>query len=253
MKEIKIYKDTEELIHAVAEAICKVASEAIKERGQFNFVLSGGSSPKKLYELLASDAYKDRIDWSHTYFFFGDERFVPAGNEQRNSLMAQKALFEPLQIQPSQIFSVDTNGSPEDAAQKYAQTLKNHFDKKSVVFDYVLLGLGDNAHTASLFPHTAVLEESAATVKSVFVKEVHMYRITMTAPLINQARHVAFLVFGANKAEAVYHILKNDTKSPMEYPGKLIHPKSGSLHWFLDTEAFSVVQKNDEKIYLNKI
>lgn len=236
---IKIYDDSDDLIHALAQAICDAARAAVSARGQFNFVLSGGSSPKKLYKLLASKPYKKQIEWEKTYFFFGDERFVPKDNAQRNSLMAKKALFDPLKIPKSHIFKVNTTGSPEQAAQKYADSIAEHFQKTPVEFDFLLLGIGDNAHTASLFPHTDVLDETEATVKSVFVKEVDMYRITMTAPLINQARNIAFLVFGADKSEAVTQILEEKTGSIAQYPARLINSDDHKVVWYMDTAAAS--------------
>ena len=117
--KLRIYKNVNDVTKALAERICEVAKEAIQARGQFNFVLSGGSSPKKLYDLLASESYKDRIDWDKTYFFFGDERFVPSDSSERNSMMVEEALFIPLKIKRSNIFEVDTTGSPEESAQKY--------------------------------------------------------------------------------------------------------------------------------------
>lgn len=236
---IKIYDNDNDLIKALAQAVCDAAIEAISARGQFNFVLSGGSSPRKLYKLLASDPFKKQIDWEKTYFFFGDERFVPQGDSQRNSLMAKKALFDPLKIPKSHIFKVDTTGSPEQAAKKYAESIANHFQKTPIEFDFLLLGIGDNAHTASLFPHTDVLDETEATVKSVFVKEVNMYRITMTAPLINQAKNIAFLVFGKDKSEAVFQILEDKTGSTAEYPARLINSDDNKVVWYLDTAAAS--------------
>ena len=237
--DLDIYKDVDDLINALAEAICKSSKEAIKAHGQFNFVLSGGSSPRKLYELLASKKYKNKIDWGKTYFFFGDERFVPKNNSQRNSLMAKEVLFDPLEIEKSHIFNVDTTGSPEEAAQKYAESIAEHFRKTPVEFDFILLGLGDNAHTASLFPNTSVLEETEATIKSGFVKEVDMYRITMTAPLINQAKHIVFLVFGKAKADAVYQVLEGKSGSSKQYPGRLIKSNEKKVQWFLDTASAS--------------
>lgn len=236
---IKIYDNDNDLIKALAQAVCDAAIEAISAQGQFNFVLSGGSSPRKLYKLLASDPFKKQIDWEKTYFFFGDERFVPQGDSQRNSLMAKKALFDPLKIPKSHIFKVDTTGSPEQAAKKYAESIANHFQKTPIEFDFLLLGIGDNAHTASLFPHTDVLDETEATVKSVFVKEVNMYRITMTAPLINQAKNIAFLVFGKDKSEAVFQILEDKTGSTAEYPARLINSDDNKVVWYLDTAAAS--------------
>ncbi|MBJ7881729.1 6-phosphogluconolactonase [Gelidibacter salicanalis] len=236
---IKIYDNTNDLITALAQAVCDVAKEAIATRGQFNFVLSGGSSPRKLYKLLASEPNKNQIDWENTCFFFGDERFVPKGNSQRNSLMAKKALFDPLKIKNSHIFKVDTTGSPEEAAQKYAESIAAHFQKTPVEFDFLLLGIGENAHTASLFPNTDVLDETEATIKSVFVKEVDMYRITMTAPLINQAKNIGFLVFGKDKSEAVFQILEDKSGSVVQYPARLINSDDHKVVWYLDTAAAS--------------
>ena len=237
--DLEIYKDENDLINALGEAICKVSEEAISTRGQFNFVLSGGSSPRKLYKLLASKTYRNKINWKKTYFFFGDERFVPENDSQRNSLMAKEVLFDPLKISKSHIFNVDTTGSPEEAAQRYADSITTHFKKEPVEFDFILLGLGDNSHTASLFPNTSVLEETEATIKSVFVKEVDMYRITMTAPLINQSKHIAFLVFGEDKAEAVYRVLEDKSGSTQEYPARLIASEEKKVQWFLDIAAAS--------------
>ncbi|WP_026449633.1 6-phosphogluconolactonase [Aequorivita capsosiphonis] len=236
---LDIYKDLNDLLNALARAICDASEEAINARGQFNFVLSGGNSPRKLYKLLASKKYRNKIDWDKTYFFFGDERFVPRADSQRNSLMAKEALFDPLGISESHVFNVITNGTPEEAAQRYADSIMAHFQDKSIEFDFILLGLGDNAHTASLFPNTTVVKETEATIKSVFVKELDMYRITMTAPLINQARNIAFLVFGKDKSEAVYQVLEDTTSSVKQYPARLINSNDKKVVWYLDTFAAS--------------
>lgn len=239
MYELKIFDEVDELMNALAESIVIAAEYAIEVEGRFNFVLSGGSSPQKLYELLSSDSFKNRIEWDHVYFFFGDERFVPEEDSQRNSVMAKKALFEPLNIKRSNIFEVDTTVSPEESAKKYWEDIVKHFEGKAVEFDFNLLGLGDNSHTASLFPNTSVLKETEATVRSIFVEEVGMNRITMTAPLINQSRNIVFLVFGAGKAEAVFHILEDQSDSVNEYPGRLIQSNENKVVWYLDSEAAS--------------
>lgn len=241
MKNIHIYRDSDALIKALADAICALAGEAIDARGRFNFVLSGGSSPQKLYALLASRAYKNKIDWDKTRFFFGDERFVPENDHQRNSLMVKKALFEPLQIPESHIFKVDTTSSPEEAAKKYAESIENQFKEKPVSFDFVLLGLGADAHTASLFPYTEILKATQATVKSVFVKELDTYRISMTAPLINRAKQIAFLVYGKKKATAVQQVLAEKTGSTEEFPARLIHSDTEKVAWYLDVAAASAL------------
>lgn len=237
--ELNIYNTVDEVINALALHICEVSEEAIKKHGQFNFVLSGGSSPRKLYELLASKKYQNKIAWNKTYFFFGDERFVPEHDSQRNSKMIRDVLLEPLKISKSHIFNIDTSGTPEEAAEKYQRSIELHFHNKPIEFDFNLLGLGDNSHTASLFPNTSILEETEAIVKSVFVKEVDMYRITMTAPLINQSRHVVFLVFGVGKAEAVFHILRDQSGSENQYPARLITKDEKKVQWFLDCTAAS--------------
>ena len=238
---INVFKTENELISAIAIYFIKIAQHTIEENGIFNTALAGGNSPKKFYQMLSSDEFKNKIDWSKVNFFFGDERYVPAADAQRNSWMVQKYLFEPLNISSSQILEVDTTLSPEQAAKKYDETIRTHFKHIPVRFDLMLLGLGDNSHTASLFPFTPVLAEKSPTVKAVFLKEQNSYRITMTVPLINQSKHIAFLVYGKEKAEAVYHVLK-DVRNPEKYPAQLINPADGELHWFLDDNAASLLE-----------
>ncbi len=234
--QLNISKTQEDLITAIADYFIKTGNAAIVGKNTFNVALAGGGSPKKLYELLATPAYKNKIDWAKVSFFFGDERYVPSNDPQSNALMVQKALFTPLAIADTQIFKVDTTLSPNEAAKKYQKTIVAHFRKKPIHFDLILLGLGDNAHTASLFPFTPVLSAKTATVKAVFLKEQNVFRITMTAPLINQAKHIAFLVFGKEKAEAVHQILY-EAQDIEKYPAQLIHPIDGEVTWFLDAAA----------------
>ena len=233
---LHIYRTPDLLLSALAEFVVELANDSIKQSGTFNFALSGGSSPKRLYELLASDDYRSRIDWTKVYFFFGDERNVPADHDNSNFLMVKKALFTPLNISENQIFAVDTSLLPSDSAIDYEKRLRNHFKSIECRFDLILLGLGDNSHTASLFPHTSVLHEKNSLVKEIYVQEVNMYRITFTAPLINAAHCVAFLVYGSSKSEALVHILK-DPLNVDEYPAQLIRPYDGELHWFVDGAA----------------
>ena len=239
---INIFKTEQELLNAIALYFITIAQQSIEEQNKFTVALAGGNSPKKLYELLSSDQFKNKIDWSKVNFFFGDERYVPANDPQRNSLMVQKSLFEPLKISSSQIFEVDTTLAPAEAAEKYNETITTQFSGLPVRFDLMLLGLGDNAHTASLFPFTDVLTETAPTVKAVLLKEQNVYRITITAPLINQSKHTAFLVYGKQKAEAVHHVLKGE-RDVMKYPAQLINPLMGELQWFLDDAAASLLEQ----------
>ena len=158
-----------------------------------------------------------------------------------NYLMAKKALFAPLNINPSNIFAVDTTLSPADAAAKYEEEVIQFFDEEELSFDLVLLGLGDNSHTASLFPHTPVLHDRIPGVKEVFLEDQQVYRITLNAPLINEAKNIAFLVYGEGKAIAVHHVLEDD-EDIEEYPAQLIEPIVGEIQWFLDTAAASLLK-----------
>lgn len=231
-----IYNNEQELIAAFANYFIELANYFINNSGQFNVALAGGSSPKRVYELLASSDYRDKTEWGKIYFFFGDERYVPANDPQYNGLMVEQALFNPLQISSDHIFKIDTSSPPAEAARNYTETITAYFNKKTVHFDLILLGLGDNAHTASLFPFTEILHEKNVSVKAVYLKEENVYRISMTAPMINQAKNVAFLVFGEKKAEAVQAVI-NGEYDPEQFPAQLIKPINGNLHWFLDDKA----------------
>jgi len=244
---IHVFQTVQELIKAMAEYFVKIAAESISSRGVFNVALSGGNSPKRLYELLASPDFNQQVKWKKVNFFFGDERYVPADDPENNALMVKKALFDPLNISASNIFTIDTSLPPEEAAKKYTLTIANHFKDQKVQFDLILLGLGDNSHTASLFPYTTVLTDKSASVKAVFLAQQNSYRITMTAPLINQARHIAFLVYGEAKAQAVHHVLE-DQSNPSEYPAQLINPSAGDLEWYLDQSAASGLKNLASKL-----
>ncbi|MBB5397214.1 6-phosphogluconolactonase [Mucilaginibacter sp. AK015] len=237
--KLNIFKTDTEVLASLAQYFADCAKEAIEARDRFTVALSGGSSPKKLHQLLASD-YRDTIDWDKVYFFFGDERDVPLTDAQSNYLMAKQTLFDPLEIEPSHVFAVQTHLGAEEAAIDYTRNLIHFFDGHNACFDLVILGLGDNSHTASLFPHTSVLTDDSASVQALYIDEVKMNRITFTAPLINNAHHIAFLVYGAGKAAAVKHILE-DPKDIQEYPAQLI--KGKDLQWFLDQPAAAKLEK----------
>jgi 6-phosphogluconolactonase len=152
--------------------------------------------------------------------------------------MANEVLLKPLHISPQHIFAVDTSLSPEDAAADYEKKISNYFKDKQPCFDLILLGLGDNSHTASLFPFTPILEETNAGVKAVYVEEQQLYRISFSAPLINLAKNVAFLVYGEGKETAVYNVLEGERNIPL-FPAQIIDPAAGKLVWFLDKAAAS--------------
>lgn len=240
--KLNIFASEDEVLSSLAEHFISIASQSIAKHSRFSVSLSGGTSPKKLYGLLASHAFKNRVDWDNVYFFFGDERYVPQTDPASNYLMVKTALFTPLGIKDSHIFPVNTSLSPKEAARQYLEDIHCFFIGSELQFDLVLLGLGDNSHTASLFPHTPVLHENTASVKEVFLENDQKYRITFTAPLINLAQNISFLVYGKGKAEAVYNILEGE-RNIDEFPAQLIAPTHGEVQWFLDEEAASEINK----------
>lgn len=233
-----IYKTVEELKIDLADYIIKIAEMSIEEKDSFNFVLTGGSSPKALYQYLANEC-KDRIDWQKVYFFFGDERYVPANDSNYNGLMAKENLLDPLRIKKDHVFYINTTLSPELAAADYKKSLDIHFKYGIIEFDLVILGMGDDAHTASIFPFTDLVNNNNASVASVYLEKLNTHRISLTAPLINQADHVVFLVFGEHKAEALKHVIDDVDKDFETYPSQLINPIDGKLTWFVDESAAS--------------
>lgn len=236
MQNLLIYKTKAELLEDLADYVIAIGKKAIEEKDCFNFVLTGGNSPKELYTMLAT-TYREKLDWTKVYFFIGDERNVLPSDESYNGLMAKNAILDPLDVAADHIFYVDTTLAPEKAAIEYAKEINKHFEGADLSFDLILLGMGDDAHTASLFPGTEVLGNEEVTVDSVYVEKLSAYRITFTAPLINKAKNVAFLVFGEAKAEAIKHVIEDEVKNTSLYPSQLIQPIDGGLTFFLDSEA----------------
>ncbi|MEP7107341.1 MAG: 6-phosphogluconolactonase [Ferruginibacter sp.] len=236
--KINIYESVEELLEKLAEYFVDSANQSIAGHDRFSVVLSGGSSPEKLYGLLASPSFRDKVEWDKVYYFFGDERYVPATDPASNFKMVNRVFFEPMNIKASRVFPVNTALTPQDAAFEYMEDINRHFDGAESRFDLVLLGLGDNSHTASLFPFTDILHEKSATIKSVFLTGQQLYRISFTAPLINLAHRVAFLVYGEGKAQAVVNVLEGRNNIE-NFPAQLIQPVDGNLEWFLDRSAAS--------------
>ncbi|MDB5021302.1 MAG: 6-phosphogluconolactonase [Pedobacter sp.] len=237
-----IYNDKDDLLNDLAAYILKIGSQAIDDHGSFNFVLTGGNSPKTLYKSLAT-TYKEQLDWTKVYFFFGDERYVDSEASDYNGRMARESILAPLNIPAEHIFYVNTKLTPKDAASDYMQKLSAHFQGELPSFDLILLGMGDEAHTASLFPFTEILQNKTPTVESVYVEKLSAYRVSFTAPLINLAKNIAFLVFGSSKAEAVKEVIEPVDKNPMLYPAQLIQPSSGNVTWFMDKEAAALLTK----------
>lgn len=237
--KLNIFNNQEELNQQLAKQIIAIANKAIAEKDQFNFVLTGGSSPKGLYKLL-STTYKNEIDWDKTYFFFGDERTVLPFEQEYNGLMAKENFFDNLFLKDDHIFYVNTNLPTQEAAADYKKRIDVHFDGAPIIFDLILLGMGDDAHTASIFPQTDLVNNNEATVASVWVEKLNTNRISLTAPLINQAKNIIFITFGNNKAKALQKVLSTE-KDIANYPSQLIKPLNGNLQWFIDKAAASLL------------
>jgi 6-phosphogluconolactonase len=238
---LRIFKTIAELNEDLAKHVIEIAHTAIKANGRFNFVLTGGSSPKELYKSL-STVYKAQIDWSKVFFFIGDERNVPANDKDYNGLMAKETLLNELQIPENQVFLVDTSLAPTAAAKAYKAALDQHFSGQSIEFDLILLGMGDDAHTASIFPYTDLVKNEEEDVAAVWVEKLNTYRISLTAPLINKAKNIAFITYGENKAKALQHVIADEQKDFNTYPAQLIKPINGNLDWFVDEQAASLLK-----------
>jgi 6-phosphogluconolactonase len=237
---LKVYDTVDEEILSMAEYIVALANKSLANSERFSFALSGGKSAKKLYDILTNDQFRNKIDWQKIDFFLGDERYVPHTDDASNFKMAKETLLVPLHIPSSNIFPVNTSIPPDDAASDYWSTIQHYFKGEEPRFDFILLGFGDNSHTASLFPFTPVLNDTTPGVKPVWLQDQQVYRITLNAPLINLAKNIAFLVYGKEKASAVFHVIKG-YRDIQRHPAQLIEPVSGEVYWFLDKEAASEI------------
>ena len=239
--DIHVFADSEAVSRAAADEFIRCAQEAIAARGRFLVALSGGSTPKRLFQLLAEPPYQDRVDWGKVEFFWGDERSVPPDNNDSNYRMAREAMLDKLPISASQVHRIEAERTDrKQAARDYEATLARVFKVSpgSDVphFDLTLLGMGPDGHTASLFPQTAALKETSRRVVVNYVPKFKTDRITLTVPVLNGAREVLFLVAGADKTDALREVLEGPPNSDL-YPSQLIRPVSGRLVWFLDRAA----------------
>jgi 6-phosphogluconolactonase len=246
----KVYKDIEELSQATAKLIMEAAQSAAKERGKFSIVLSGGNTPRRLFEILAERPYREQMPWRKTHVFWGDERCVPADDERNNAHMARQILLNQVPIPDEQIHPIASTLPPIKAAEEYQNTLEEYFFGYSPAFDFILLGLGENGHTASLFPETPVLDEKRHWVSEVYEPSLQMWRVTLTAPILNQARKIVFLVNGANKAQVLKQVI-HGARRPNQLPAQLIQPQTGELLWLVDQAAASLIQEDAQESATN--
>jgi 6-phosphogluconolactonase len=239
--ELRRLTTPQDLFQAAAEEVIRAATGAITERGRFTIALSGGSTPKNLYTLIAANASAS-LPWDRMFFFWGDERHVPPDNPDSNYRMAKETLLSKVAIPPANIFRIPAeNPDASAAADAYEQTLRKFFavaPGEFPRFDLILLGIGPDGHTASLFPETAALEETSRLVVANWVEKLQTNRITFTLPVLNAARCVAFLVSGTDKAAVLHEVLEGNAPAE-KYPSKLVRPSEGKLIWFVDRAAAS--------------
>lgn len=234
--EVRVFPDFGLANRAVADRIHDLASESLERQGQFSLVLAGGSTPRGLYTLLA-DEFGEMLDWSMIDLFWGDERYVPHDDPQSNFRMAREALLDRISIPSANVYPMPTNREiPEDAARAYDGILRSYFEGHEPRFDLVLLGIGADGHTASLFPGSSALAESDRWVVSVQGPTEPSIRLTLTYPIVNRARNVFVLARGAEKADAVRQALATPP-DPAQCPASGIDPKGGRLVWWLDESA----------------
>ena len=229
---VQLHETPEELAEAAARAFAESAAVAIAERGRFAVALAGVSTPKATYEVLARDHSED-VDWPNVHAFFGDERTVPPDHEDSNYRMAREALLDHVPV--GSVHRMRGELPPEEAASSYESELEEFFGGGFPVLDLVMLGIGEDGHTASLFPETAALEVTDRLAVANPVPKLDTTRLTLTVPVFNAAREVRFLVAGAGKAEVLAEILKGDA-DPRRYPAKLVRPPGGP-NWMVERSA----------------
>jgi len=242
--QVARYPTADALMADAAGRFVSVAAQSLRENGRFLVALAGGSTPRKLYDTLATSEYASRIDWRHTHVFWGDERCVPPDDPASNYRLARTTLLDRVAIPETNVHRIRGEDAPDQAAVAYEGELRLVFDtpdgppsvQPGRRLDLVLLGMGSNGHTASLFPGLAAVRERERWAMAEHVAEVGGWRITLTPPLLNAAAHVLFLVSGADKAAMLHRVLENPV-DPDALPAQAIVPRDGALTWLVDAAA----------------
>jgi 6-phosphogluconolactonase len=243
--KVQIVSDAAALARAVADVFIATANHAVEKKGSFTVALSGGSTPKALYSLLTSDRdLNSRVPWQKTDFFFGDERHVPPDHPDSNYRSAQEGMLSKIPVSPERVFRMKGEyKEAEKAAAEYDQVLREFFhlsEGQLPRFDLIMLGMGPDGHTASLFPGTKALNEQSRLVTSNWVGKFYTQRITMTAPVLNSAACVMFMAGGQDKAQPLKAVLEGPYE-PAQLPSQLIRPTHGTLLWLVDQSAASLL------------
>lgn len=235
---LEIVEGPDELALAAAQWVVQAIKARLQVAEHFSLVLSGGSTPKALYQHLAHLPYARKIEWARLHLFWGDERCVPPDHPQSNYQMARQALLEHVPVPPDQIHRMRGELPPEEAAQAYAQELVQFFGGRQPQFDLILLGMGADGHTASLFPYSPALKQSQRWVVANYVSSQESWRITLTIPAINAGQEILFLVSGADKANTLQRVLEGPSQ-PEELPAQFVKPAAQTPLWLVDSAAAS--------------
>jgi len=232
-----VVADAGALAQHAAELVRETTREVGSDRANAYVALSGGSTPKAMGAILGAEPVRDEVPWGSVHFFWGDERWVPIESPESNAGEAIRGFLDHVPVPRDQVHPFDTSGNPAESAAKYERLIRTVVPGAPLpMFDLILLGMGDDGHTASLFPGTAALSITDRLVTENWVEKLDATRLTFTAPLINAARHVAFLIAGAGKAERLAEVLDGE-HDPVRLPSQLIRPKHGQLTWLVDETA----------------
>jgi 6-phosphogluconolactonase len=238
--DVRVFADVDELSLRAAEAAVRTINESLRSNRSFSVALSGGTTPRTLYHLL-STRFRDQIPWTNVHVFWGDERYVPLADPQSNYRMAREALLDMVPCPAENVHQMPTElPNPDVAAREYEKTLGSYFSKDWPHFDLVLLGLGEDGHTASLFPGSPALNETKRWVVAVKAPAKPPLRLTLTLPALTQAANIYFLVTGSNKAQALHHVLTG-SPDPKIYPASGVRLTQGTVIWWVDRAAAALV------------
>ncbi len=241
-RNIRIFPNRKELILATTEKIIGCIEEATRKRGCCDFVLAGGNTPRDVYALLSTQPYKDRVCWDDVSLFWGDERTVSPDDLESNYRMVKQTLLDHIAIPERNVHRIRGETEPRQAASEYEKLLSSHFKGDRPRFDFVLLGLGNDGHTASLFPGTEVIGENDQLVAAVYVPKFGTWRVSLTLPVLNAAYEIVFLASGRAKSDIVRRVMCSQ-KPNKELPATLVTPHSGAVSWMLDSDAASLLEK----------
>lgn len=239
MNQIEVHDDTQELAKAAAELFVELAGAAVDERGEFRVALAGGSTPREAYQRLSGADLAPMVSWRNVQLFWGDERCVPPNHPDSNFRMARDSFLDKVPIPQLNVHRIEGESEPKQAARTYVDELRSFFGgRKRPRFDLILLGMGADGHTASLFPNSSAVNEKRRWAVAYRVDQLDSWRITLTPPVLNAARQVVFLVAGKEKAERLHEVLRGE-RDPERLPAQIVRPKEGSVVWLLDKAAAS--------------